>query len=330
MFVHKSDPLQPQAGGETPEKVVLNRRRWLRAAGVGAGVAVVGGAGYWAYREFGVSEQAVLEAGASGFQPTSASKIFPADRDGRFKYGRTETDRAEAAQYTNFYEFGRGKSTWRHVGPFQPWPWRLTIDGLCRNPLHLDLEVLLQRYADEFTERQYRHRCVETWAMAVPWTGIPLARLLKDADPLAEATHVRFVSFHRPRQATRQQDTSVPWPYTEGLTLPEAANDLTLLATGMFGKPLLKQHGAPLRLVVPWKYGYKSIKSIDRIELVAEEPNTFWTTLNPRAYPFQSNVDPNVAVPWSQKMEWMLGTEKTYLTSYLNGYDQYVGHLYKT
>ena len=145
-----------------------------------------------------------------------------------------------------------------------------------------------RRFQAELVERQYRHRCVERWAMAVPWTGVPLAAVLKAADPLAQATHVRFVSFHRPQEAPQQAGRpSYPWPYTEGLTIAEAMNELTLLAVGVYGQPLLKQHGAPIRLVVPWKYGYKSIKSVERIELVGREPATFWNTLNPG--PIRSN-----------------------------------------
>ena len=204
------------------------------------------------------------------------------------------------------------------------------MDGLCRHKLTLDIDELQRRFAGELVERQYRHRCVETWAMAVPWIGIPLATILKAADPLAKATHVRFVSFLRPDEAPRQRSSPRdPWPYEEGLTLPEARNELTLLATGMYGQPLLKQHGAPIRLVVPWKYGFKSIKSIERIELVDREPSTFWSTLNPAAYPFESNVEPDVARPWPQDSEWMLGTKERHDTQVYNGYGEWVAHLYK-
>jgi sulfoxide reductase catalytic subunit YedY len=178
-------------------------------------------------------------------------------------------------------------------------------------------------------ERQYRHRCVERWAMAIPWTGVPLAALIKAADPLAQATHVRLMSFKRPEEAPHQGVSSeFPWPYTEGLTIAEAACELTLLAVGVYGRPLLKQHGAPLRLVVPWKYGYKSIKSVQRIEFVGKEPATFWSTLNPAAYPFESNVDPQVARPWDQSFETMLGTGERRGTEKFNGYGEWVAGLY--
>jgi sulfoxide reductase catalytic subunit YedY len=255
---------------------------------------------------------------------------FPARRDDRFQYDRAETDRHAAARYTNFYEFSRLKYCWRYVGAFQPYPWRVTIAGLCRNPMELDLEDLHRRYADHLVERQYRHRCVETWAMAIPWSGMPLARILSEADPLPQATHVRFVSFHRPEQAPHQRESpDFPWPYTEGLTMREAMNELTLFASGMYGQPLLKQHGAPIRLVVPWKYGFKSIKSVERIELVDFEPATFWSTLNPEAYPFESNVEPDVPRPWPQHEERMLSSDEILPTQLYNGYGEYVAHLYR-
>jgi sulfoxide reductase catalytic subunit YedY len=153
--------------------------------------------------------------------------------------------------------------------------------------------------------------------------------LLKAADPLAQATHVRFVSFDRPDEAPHQAiSDEYPWPYTEGLTIAEAMNDLTLLAVGMYGRPLLKQHGAPMRIVVPWKYGYKSAKSVERIELIGREPATFWSTLNPAAYPFESNVNPNIARPWNQSYETMLGTGERLPTQIYNGYGAWVESLY--
>jgi sulfoxide reductase catalytic subunit YedY len=329
MNIHEPDPLQPQGGKETPEAVFRHRRRWLKTAGALVGLGAVGGAGYLAWRKLQGSDSEVLDQVAQADSATMRLEdFFPAPRDGRFEYDRPETERAEAARYTNFYEFSSFKWCWRYVEPFQPLPWTLTVDGLCRNPLRLDMDELHRAYADDLVERQYRHRCVERWAMAIPWTGIPLARLLRDADPLAEATHVRFVSFVRPDQAPQQALDRFPWPYTEGLTIREAMVDLTLLATGMYGQPLLKQHGAPLRLVVPWKYGYKSIKSIERIELVNRQPDTFWNTLNPSAYPFESNVDPNVARPWPQIEETMLGSNETFATVKYNGYGQYVAGLY--
>ena len=176
-------------------------------------------------------------------------------------------------------------------------------------------------------ERIYRHRCVETWAMAVPWTGFALAELLKKAEPLPEARFVRFVTFHDPEHAPGQKDHSQPWPYNEGLTLTEATNELAFIATGMYGHPLLKQHGAPVRLVVPWKYGFKSAKSIVRIELTDQQPATFWSTLVPSRYDFWANVNPEES---NQGMEYMLGTRELRKTQLYNGYGEWVAKLYAT
>jgi sulfoxide reductase catalytic subunit YedY len=240
---------------------------------------------------------------------------------------RALTNEVDAARYCNFYEFSSGKQVWRYVQPFQPLPWTLQVGGLVAKPRTFDLDDLIRAFPLE--ERLYRHRCVETWAMAIPWTGFPLAALLRKVEPLPAARFVRFVTFDRPEEAGRQKDRSQPWPYTEGLTLAEAGNELTFLVTGMYGHPLLKQHGAPLRLVVPWKYGFKSAKSLVRIELTAEQPATFWNTLVPREYGFEANVNPAAPHPrWSQTTERMLGTGEVRQTQLYNGYGEWVAHLY--
>lgn len=330
MFIHNQDPLAPRGGQETPEKVFFSRRRWLHWAGMGGVVAAVGGA-YLAGRRFeqGADDEVITAGRWSAEAERKYTPFYPATRDDRFEYGRPETDPAEAARHTNFYEFSRFKACWKHVGRFRPDPWTLTIDGLCRTPLALDMEEFHRRFGDDLVERQYRHRCVERWAMAIPWTGVPLASVLKVADPLTQATHVRFISFNRPREATHQTPgDGFPWPYCEGLTIAEARIDLVLLAVGVYGRPLLKQHGAPIRLVVPWKYGYKSIKSVERIELVGREATTFWSTLNPSAYPFESNVDPAIPRPWNQSYEKMLGTGEQIATQKYNGYGDWVAGIY--
>jgi sulfoxide reductase catalytic subunit YedY len=319
--------LEPRGGTETSESVYLNRRRFVRAAGISLGIGAAAGLGYLGWQRYRGTDAEVLAGG----RPDGASLegLYPAARDERFEYGRAETLEAAAARYTNFYEFSSFKWSWRLVDTFKSDPWTLTVDGLCRNPVKVDLDDLLWRYRSQMVERQYRHRCVETWAMAIPWSGFPLAELIKAADPLPAATHVRFVSFNRPEEAPGiASSAEYPWPYSEGLTLAEAGNELTLLATGMYGHALLKQHGAPIRLVVPWKYGFKSIKSIERIEFVDREPATFWTTLRPEAYPFESNVEPDVPRPWPQDRERMLGTGEEFATKMYNGYGEYVAQLY--
>ena len=327
MNIHQPRPHDPIGGTETPESVFHGRRKWLLAAGLGA-AGIAAGAAWWRWSQ-GADEQ-VLSAGRwNAAAEQRLAKYYPAAKSGDFTYGRAETPAVEAARYTNFYEFSRFKWCWKYVGQFQPDPWKLVVDGLCRSPLELDLDDLYRRFAQDFQERQYRHRCVEKWAMAVPWSGIPLATLLKAAAPLPQATHVRFVSFDRPSEAPHRASAhEFPWPYTEGLTLAEASSELTFLSLGVYGRPLLKQHGAPLRLVVPWKYGYKSAKSIARIELVGREPATFWNTLNPIAYPFESNVDPAVPRPWDQSQERMLGSGEIVPTQKYNGYGKWVAGLY--
>ncbi len=328
MNIQKVDPLAPRDGTETSPEVALNRRKWLkRTAAVGVTGGMIAAGAYWAGQRLKGTDEEVLAHGVIKEKPDL--NLYPAKLEERFAYERDETDRAEAARYANFYEFSRYKYVWRFVEDFKPLPWKLTVAGHCNKPFEIDFEDLLRRFASSFRERQYRHRCVETWAMAVPWTGFQLSELIKAAEPTAKATHVRFVSFLRPDEATNQEtDDAFPWPYVEGLTLEEATNELTFLATGMYGEPLFKQHGAPLRLVVPWKYGYKSIKSIERIEIVDSEPLPFWTEIKPAWYPFRSNVNPSVPIPWNQSRERMLGTGEQYDTQMYNGYGEYVTHMY--
>ena len=330
MFIHRRQRHRPQDGQETPRDVAMHRRAWLRTAGLALGGAALVGGVWQSQRVWKGNDIDVVERGRinSQFATKLSTEFFPACRDERFAYDRDETPRAAAARHTNFFEFSTTKAVWRYVRSFQPHPWTLRIGGLCRSPLDLNLEEFLRRYRDHLVERQYRLRCVERWAMAIPWVGIPLSRVLRDVDPLHAASHVRFTSFERPEEASRQSDPSYPWPYTEGLTIAEAKIDLVLLAVGMYGEPLLKQHGAPLRLVVPWKYGYKSIKSIEHIELVDREPSTFWSTLDPLSYPFVSNVDPQGTVPWRQDSERMLGTGESFPTQAFNGYGNEVATLY--
>jgi sulfoxide reductase catalytic subunit YedY len=202
------------------------------------------------------------------------------------------------------------------------------LAGRCARTGTYDADELIRRFALE--ERVYRFRCVEAWAMVVPWTGFPLADLVRWAEPSAEARFVRFTGFERPFEAVGQLLSFwYPWPYTEGLRLDEASHELTLLVSGVYGKPLPKQHGAPLRLIVPWKYGFKSIKSIERIEFTRERPTTFWNGLEPDEYGFEANVNPEVPHPrWSQATERLLGSDERQPTLLYNGYAERVAHLY--
>jgi sulfoxide reductase catalytic subunit YedY len=310
----------------TPEPVVVSRRKWLKWAGwTAAGLVAAGaGGGLWWWSRRGTDAQ-VLAAGMT----RSAPGLFPARRNPQFADAdRPETEESAASRYCNFYEFSSDKYVWRVVDGFQTEPWTVRVDGLVRQPRTFDIDTLCRTFPLE--ERIYRHRCVEAWAMVVPWTGFPLAALLRHVDPLPEARFVKFVSFDRPEEAPRMHNRNQPWPYTEGLTLAEANNELAFVATGMYGHALRKQHGAPVRLVVPWKYGFKSAKSIVHIELTDQQPATFWNTLVPREYDFQANVNPRIPHPrWSQENERMLGTNERFPTQLYNGYGTWVADLYR-
>lgn len=314
----------------TPREVYQNRAmhrraflRTLGCAGAGAGLAL-GLAGCE-----GPSLTEIEQAGASAASvPEGLRKLYPAKRNPEFAYRRDETPKKETLQYTNFYEFSTRKDSWKLVGQFKPDPWTVEVTGLCAKPRTFDLDDIHRLMKLE--ERCYHHRCVETWAMCVPWTGFPLADLLKAVEPSPRARYVSFESFYRPDEAPGiPKNPNFSWPYTEGLTLDEATNELSILATGLYGEPLAKQNGAPIRLVVPWKYGFKCIKSITRIQLLDRRPATFWNTEWPAAYDFTANVDPNVSHPsWSQSTEWMLGTRERFETKLYNGYGEYVAKIY--
>lgn len=315
----------------TPEVVYRDRRRHRREflQTVGRSVAAASGLGtLLSVPGCMPTPEEVESAGQVEPLPLTQAELYPARRDDRFEYGRAETDRFEAARYTNFYEFASSKDCYKYVGPFEPQPWSVEVTGLCAKPRKFDLDDVYAAFA--LSERAYRHRCVETWAMCVPWTGFPLRELLAAVEPTAAAKYVEFQTVQRPEQMPGQADSEwYPWPYTEGLTLAEALHELTFVATGIYGAPLPKQHGAPIRIVIPWKYGYKSIKSIVRVNLTDTPPATFWNTLIPHEYDFPALVDPDVPHPrWSQATEWMLGTQETYQTVKYNGYGEFVANLY--
>lgn len=292
----------------TPESVFQNRRGFLRQMGIaGAGLL----AAPWA------------------MHAAEAAK-YPARRNPAFELAKGARLTAEevAGSYNNFYEFTLVKQRVKDlVGKFVIDPWPIQITGLVEKPLTLDAHELAASMPLE--ERVYRFRCVEAWAMTVPWTGFPLSKLIEKAKPKPEAKFIRFETFNRPEQAPGMADQRYPWPYFEGLRMDEAMHPLTLVATGIYGKPLPKQHGAPIRIVVPWKYGYKSIKSIVKIEFTDKQPKTFWEALQPQEYPFESNVDPRISHPrWSQATERIIDTGDRVKTKYLNGYAEQVGSLY--
>ena len=230
--------------------------------------------------------------------------------------------------YNNYYEFTTDKEGVAALAKnFKTTPWTVAVGGLVNKPKTYAIEDLLKQFPQE--ERIYRLRCVEGWSMVIPWTGFPLAKLLKEVEPTAQAKYVRFETVMRPEEMPGQQSGWYTWPYVEGLRLDEAMNDLALLVTGVYGKPALPQNGAPLRLSVPWKYGFKSIKSIVKIDLVEEQPTSLWMNAAPNEYGFYANVNPDVPHPrWSQSTERRIGEFSRRKTLPFNGYAEQVAHLY--
>jgi len=242
--------------------------------------------------------------------------------------GDSWTNYTSIANYNNFYEFSVNKERVAAMAQdFKITPWEIDVGGLVKNPGRYQIENLLTKFDQE--ERVYRLRCVEGWSMVVPWMGFPLKRLLDEVEPTMNARYVRFETLYDPAQLPGQNDGWYSWPYVEGLRLDEASHDLTILATGIYGRTLLPQNGAPLRLVVPWKYGFKSIKSIVRIDLVDQQPITLWMKAAPNEYGFYANVNPNVHHPrWSQDTERRIGELGRRDTLLFNGYAEQVDHLY--
>lgn len=293
----------------TPEAWVLSRRSFF---GAGAGLAVAGlsGAG-----RFGSA------------RADTAAGLYPAKRNEAYTLDRPLTSEADTTNYNNFYEYGTSKHVAETAEALKPDPWTVKIDGLVDKPREIAFDDLLKALPLE--ERLYRHRCVEGWSMTVPWTGFPLKALVDWVKPLGSAKYVQFETFMDPKMAPGQKSFFYPWPYVEGVTLPEATNDLAFLVTGAYGKPLPKVMGAPLRLALPWKYGFKSIKSIAKISFVEARPKTFWEQLGPEEYGFWANVNPAVPHPrWSQASEDVLGTGERKPTLLYNGYAAQVASLY--
>lgn len=298
----------------------MDRRRFLK----GTGMLALYSAALWT----GLAPRPARATDSEIVLNEIEKTIYPAKQNPKFTLDRPLTSESVAAGYNNFYEFTEDKEGVRRLAQkLEIRPWTVEVTGLVHKPRTFDVDDLLKTMPIE--ERLYRLRCVEAWAMAVPWTGFPLKALLDEVQPLGKASHVAMTTFYKPLTARGQFAFWYPWPYTEGLTLQEAMNELTFMAVGIYGHPLPKQHGAPLRLVVPWKYGYKSIKSIVKIELLDYQPATFWNTAQGLEYDFLANVNPNIPHPrWSQAREKMIGTGKVRPTQIYNGYGEYVAHLY--
>lgn len=311
----------------TPESVFLDRREILKGLGFGALALGAGGAAAALQDPGGAADPAGMLAPALGARYADR---FPAPRSAAYAIGdRPLTPERVAGAYNNFYEFTVQKeAVWSLAQGFEPAPWTVEVTGLVKQPRTLDLDDLLTRFPLE--ERLYRFRCVEAWAMQVPWTGYPLRALIDHLEPLSAARYVRFASLlDKERLPGQSSQPWYPWPYFEGLRLDEARHELAFVVVGSYGHALPMQHGAPWRLALPWKYGYKGPKSIVKIEFLAEQPETFWHQSAPGEYGFYSNVDPAKPHPrWSQASERDIGTEERRPTLPYNGYAEQVAAMY--
>ncbi len=282
----------------TPESVALNRRGLL-----GSGAALL--------------------AATSGLISPATAQAVP---NPKYEAGRALTDEKSATTYNNYYEFDESKNLWRAAQAMKTSPWTIEFAGMVKQPRKIAYEDLLKQVSLE--ERIYRHRCVEAWAMTVPWTGFPMAELLKLAEPLGSAKYLAFET----AQDKAMGGLSVPlypWPYVDGLAIDEAANELAFITTGMYGKALPPQNGGPIRMTTPWKYGFKQVKSIVKVTFTDKRPRCFWQEINASEYGFWANVNPAVAHPrWSQASERLLGSDERVPTKIFNGYGDFVASLY--
>jgi sulfoxide reductase catalytic subunit YedY len=306
----------------TPEHIYLDRRKFM--VGIGA---LITGMVMSACAEPS-DRPAPAPAPSVTVEPTRVvPTTFPRAAAETDELGDELTEYSSITGYNNFYEFTLHKEgVARLARDFQTSPWEVEVGGLVLRPRTFGMDDLLEL---EQEERVYRMRCVEGWSMVIPWIGFPLWRLLEEVEPTAEAKYVRLETLHDPAQMPGQKSGVIDWPYVEGLRLDEAMHDLTILATGIYGRPLRPENGAPVRLVVPWKYGFKDIKSIVKIDLVEEMPTSSWMASAPREYGFYANVNPNVAHPrWSQASERRIGESGRRRTLLYNGYEEEVAHLY--
>jgi len=314
-------PWELQESDITPEQLFRQRRRLIKAAAAAGVTAALPAHAMSALPP--VEEAAVEEAPGA---------TIPNLRSTSYGKGLALTDYQDVTHYNNFYELGTGKGTpARNAGALKTRPWTVTVDGECEAPGQIGIEDILSGIPQE--ERIYRLRCVEAWGMVVPWDGFSLAELLQRFKPTSRARYVAFDTLYDPEQMPGQKRTLIDWPYREGLRMDEAMHPLTMLVTGMYGRELPGQNGAPLRLVVPWKYGFKSIKSIVRIRFTEGMPSTTWSDLQPEEYGFYANVNPQVDHPrWSQARERRIGEglfAGRHPTLMFNGYADEVAGLYK-
>jgi sulfoxide reductase catalytic subunit YedY len=301
----------------TPEHIYLSRRKFM--VGIGALAASSALLAACGTQDTGVKEGEAPSDLSSDLKTSATTD----------ELGDTLTSFEAITNYNNYYEFSTSKEAVASLSKdFKTSPWTIEVGGLVNKPKTYDFEDLLAKFTQQ--ERIYRLRCVEAWSMVIPWLGFPIAELLKEVEPTSKAKYVRFETLYDPEQLPGQNSAWYTWPYVEGLRLDEAMNDLAILSTGLYGKELMPQNGAPLRLVVPWKYGFKSIKSIVKIDLVEEMPVSLWMAAAPNEYGFYANVNPQVDHPrWSQASERRIGEFGRRDTLAFNGYEEEVASLYK-
>jgi sulfoxide reductase catalytic subunit YedY len=305
----------------TPEHIYLSRRKFMVGIGALAASSLVSACG--------VQGLPIPTATNTPASETDANPVGVGQGTGTDELGDPLTPLEAITNYNNYYEFSLDKQeVAARASDFRTSPWTVEVGGLVHKPKTFDVDDLLGRFTQQ--ERIYRLRCVEGWSMVIPWQGFPLAQLLKEVEPMSEAKYVRFETLYDPEQMPGQRSNWYNWPYVEGLRTDEAMHDLTLLATGLYGKSLLPQNGAPLRLAAPWKYGFKSIKSIVKIDLVDEMPISLWMAAAPNEYGFYANVNPDVPHPrWSQASERRIGETGRRRTLPFNGYAEEVAGLYE-
>lgn len=313
MLIRRNKGWELRDSVATPEAVFLRRRALLKAIGLGSMLMP--------------GLMTAFAAGAAEDEQDPSAGLYPVKRNPRYALDRPITNPKYSENYNNFYEFGSEKSIADDAQALKIRPWTVKIDGMVEKPTEIGIDDLLKKMPLE--ERLYRHRCVEAWSMAVPWSGFSMAAFVAFAKPLGAAKYVQMETFVDAAEAPGQKQFWYPWPYVEGVTMAEAKNELAFMVTGMYGKPVPKQDGAPLRLVLPWKYGFKSIKSIVRVSFTDKQPVSFWQTVQGDEYGFWANVNPDVPHPrWSQATERVLGTDERVPTLKWNGYGEFVAHLY--
>ncbi|MEM7118453.1 MAG: protein-methionine-sulfoxide reductase catalytic subunit MsrP [Chloroflexota bacterium] len=333
MLIKKKTGLEIPSSEITPKSLYLSRRKFMKGAATMAAGSLLAACAASFEEEATEGETAIVPTASNTAEPEAtaaqADNTEAASSDGKDELGDPVNSYTDITTFNNFYEFSQDKFAVAEIAAgYQTSPWEVEVTGLVNNPGTITMEDLLADFDQE--ERIYRLRCVEGWSMVIPWNGFPLRKLLEKVEPTSDAKYVRFETIYDPDNMPGQKSPWFDWPYVEGLTIDEAMNDLTLMATGIYGEQLLPQNGAPIRLVIPWKYGFKSIKSIAKIQITDTQPTSLWMASAPNEYGFYANVNPEVDHPrWSQSSERRIGELGRRPTLMYNGYEEQVAALYE-